>query len=231
MSDICGKRGSAAPSGADVRECRDPVAKAHDHLKQIAMHADHWYLKLLYCGMFYLLLVASNAFAFFLSIALSRLMLREIVAAGRFFSAAAILIFDVFLVACTATMLLIFTTCLSFPSTWILLPLTYYLVIDHSVLWLPAMLFGSGILVWVFGNPWLQINALIALAPSFGTALVCLVSLVAMSHREWFHRTCSNILLRCTGTKPLSFIVGFVFIVAILITGFSRLLQLVLLGR
>jgi hypothetical protein len=166
----------------------------------------HW--KAIYCAVFIAALLASNAMAFSLSVAFSRLVLHEIVASGRVFAACSLLALNLFIVTSIATLFLLFLTLIAYPVFWVLLPLAYILS-KTSIYWLLAMLFGSGIAVWAFGNPFLQMVSLIAFLPCITAVAVCAFSVIAQTNRKRFHAICCALLLRCTGKKPLSFIIGF----------------------
>lgn len=200
-------------------------AELAEKLKAVAESYGSWHWKVIYSASFFLILAAANSVSFFLSVALSRLMLQEIVAAGRAFSAFALLAFDLFLVVCTASLFLLFATVLAYPALWFFVPLVY-LLSRMSILWLIAFLFGGGVAAWAFGNPALQIISVIAIVPCVGAALICALSLLALLNRERFHRLSGDLLFRCTRKKPLSFIVGFFGGVAVLIALVCRLIQM-----
>jgi hypothetical protein len=196
-----------------------------EKLKAIAESAENGPWKYVYCVSFFLIIVAANAVSFFFSVALSRLMLQEIVAAESVFLAFALLAFDLFLVVCTASLFLLFATVLAFPGLWFFVALIY-LLSRTSLLWLFVGLFGGGLAVWAFGNPALQIISVIAIVPCVVTALVCGVSFLALLNREQFKQFCEFVLLRCTRSKPLSFIAGFFIGVAILIAIVCQLFRI-----
>ncbi len=181
----------------------------------------HW--KIAYCMVFFVGLLGANGITFFLSIAFSRLVLQEIVASGRAFAACALLVLNIFLVASTATLFLLIITILAYPMLWFVVPLAY-LLSRASLYWMLVMLFGGGIAVWAFGNPFLQMVSLIAILPFFGTMIICVVSVTAQMNRKGFHRLCCEFLLRCTGKKPLSFIIGVLGAIGIMIALICRLL-------
>lgn len=199
--------------------------EAMEKLKAIAESAEKGPWKYIYCVSFFLIILAANSVSFFFSVALSRLMLQEIVAAERVFSAFALLAFDLFLVVCTASLFLLFATVLAFPALWFFVPLVY-LLSRTSILWLFAALFGGGLAVWAFGNPALQIISVISIVPCIGTALVCGISLLALLNRERFKQLCEFILLRCTRKKPLSFIAGFFLGIAVLVAVICQLFRM-----
>jgi hypothetical protein len=196
-----------------------------EKLKVIAEKADCWQWKTIYTTSFFLILIAANSLSFFFSVALSRLMLQEIVVAERAFLALALLSLDLFLVICTASLFLLFATILAYPALWFFVPVVY-LLSRSSILWLFAALLGGGLAVWAFGNPALQIISVISIVPCVGTALVCGISLLALLNREKFKQLCEFILLRCTRNKPFSFIAGFFISVAILIAVVCQLFRM-----
>jgi hypothetical protein len=201
------------------------VIEAMEKLKETAESAEKGPWKYIYCVSFFLIIVSANSVSFFFSVALSRLMLQEIVAAERVFLAFVLLTFDLFLVVCTASLFLLFATVLAFPALWFFVPLVY-LLSRASILWLFAALFGGGLAVWAFGNPALQIISIISIVPCAGTALICGISLLALLNRERFKQFTEFILLRCTRNKPLSFITGFLGGVAILIALVCQLIRM-----
>ena len=182
--------------------------------------------KVIYCAVFIVALIGSNGITFFLSIAFSRLVLQEIVASGRMFAACSLLLLNLFIVTSIATLFLLFLTLIAYPLLWFLLPLVYILS-KVSIYWLLAMLFGGGIAVWAFGNPFLQMISLIALLPCVTAMIVCVFSVIAQLNRKRFHGLCCALLLRCTGKKPLSFIVGVLGGIGILIALACKLFQTV----
>jgi len=196
-----------------------------EKLKAIAERAEGGPWKSIYCVCFFLILVAANSLSFFFSVAFSRLMLQEIVAAESVFLAFALLTLDIFLVVCTASLFLLFATLLACPALWFFVPVIY-LLSRSSILWLFAALFGGGLAVWAFGNPALQIISMIAILPCAGTALVCGISLFALLNREKFKILCEFILLRCTRSKPLSFAAGFFGFIAIFIALVCELIRI-----
>jgi hypothetical protein len=200
------------------------TTEALEKIKAVAESYGGWHWKIFYCVSFFLIITAANAVSFFLSVALSRLILQEIVAAGRFFSACTLLALDLILIVCTATLFLLFASVLAYPGLWFFLP-AVYLLSRASILFLFVFLFGGGLAAWAFGNPALQIASWIAIVPCLGAALICVLSSLALLNRERFHLICSGILLRCAEKKPLSFIAGFIGGIAVLIALICRLIH------
>ncbi len=199
-------------------------AEAAQYLKAIAEQYGGIHWKIIYCVAFFAALLVSNAISFFLSIGFSRLVLQEIVASGRIFAACSLLALNGFLVTSTATFFLLLLTVLAYPWLWFLVPLAY-LLSTASIYWLLVVLFGGGIAVWAFGNPFLQMVSLIAFLPCFGAMLLCAISVVAQWNRNRFHTLCCSLLLRCTGKKPLSFIIGLLGGIGVVIALICKLIQ------
>lgn len=199
-------------------------AEAVRRLKVIAERYGGLHWKIAYCMTFFATLLTSNAISFFLSIAFSRLVLQEIVASGRIFAACSLLALNLFLVASTSTLLLLINTIIAYPVLWLVVPLAY-LLSRASVYCMLAVFFGGGIAAWAFGNPFLQMVSFIAFLPCLGAILICTISLVAQLNRKRFHRLCCAFLFRCTGKKPLSFIVGILGGIGVVIALVCRLLQ------
>lgn len=217
-------RDAPARAKANVYFGKDKKYDAiQEKLKTIAERYDHWGWKAAHSLAFFGMLVVLNCSSFFLSIALSRLMLKETVESGRVFPACCLLVLNVFLVVCTSSAFLLITTVLAYPGLWFLLPLVCVFS-KLSIYWLFVAAFGGGIAVWALGNPTLKICAVIAVSPCLATALTCLFSAGALLKRRRFRQLCSGILIPCTGKKALSFLFGVFGFVAIVIALICRLL-------
>jgi hypothetical protein len=159
----------------------------------------------IYAITFYVLLTTLNVAAFFFGVAFSRRVLQEIIGAGGAFSIYCLLLLNLVLVLLVASVFLLLTTVLAFPASWFGIALAYQLS-KLSLFWIPALSLGGVMLFWIFGNPWLQSLAVIAVLPFFGNVAVCILSLVA--RRKEFQWLCTQVLLRGSGKKPLSFVTG-----------------------
>lgn len=150
---------------------------------------------IVYSALFLTLLVLSNALLFYLALTFSRLILREIIAAHRFFSTIALLVTNFCFVLIISTVFLLFLTILAVPLVWYFMPLVYELSKDSFGM-LILISAGGGVAAWIFVTPVLKIVTLIALLPCIFTLVVSLITGFAIASRNLLHKCACALLLR-----------------------------------
>ena len=160
-----------------------------------------------YSVLMILSLVGLNGFLCFFSFAISRAILKEIVAAGRPLSTLALLVTNALFVSIISTFCLILLTVLATPLVWYFLPLVPILAKESWEVFMLVLLSG-GVVSWLFASPALKVVTLIALLPCLVTMLITLLSWIALLSRKSFHRLVSAVLLRCAEKGPLLVIAG-----------------------
>jgi hypothetical protein len=170
----------------------------------------------IYSISFLLILVLLNSLLCFCSLVFSRMILREIIAAGRPFSTIALLVTNFVLVISVSSVFLLLLTVLATPLAWYFLPFIYGLSRQSFQLFL-LIIFTGGIASWIFGSASLKLVTIISLLPCVLALGVSVFSGAAMIWRNAFHFCVSAILLRCAEKGPLTVIVGTSVMVASLV--------------
>ena len=178
----------------------------------------------IYSFLFFLMLVFLNALLCFCSLVISRLILREMIAAARPFSTFCLLVTNFFLVLNMSSVFLLLLTVLDTPLIWYFLPVVFIFA-AHSVTVFLLLFFGGQIVSWVFGSPALKLVTLIAMLPFIFTLIVSVFSYAAMLWRNAFHKCVSAILLRCAEKGPLTLVVAISALIASLIAGLGGLIH------
>jgi hypothetical protein len=163
-------------------------------------------------------LVLLNAILFFMSLVFSRLVLREIIAAGRVFSTITLLISNFALVFPAWTIVFLLVTILFTPLLWGAVPLVL-LLSKSSVYWLLAFIAGGSIASLAFGSAPLKAVTLVGFLPCVFSVVVTGLSGIVLLNRDRFHRILSFVLLRCAEKGPLKVaVVVFLFIAGVIVT-------------
>lgn len=178
----------------------------------------------IYSVLFLVILVFLNALHCFCSLVISRLILREIIAAARPYSTFCLLITNLFLVINMSSVFLLLLTILNTPIMWYFLPVIFIFA-AHSFTVFLLFFFGGQIVSWIFGSPALKLVTLIAFLPFIFTFAVSAFSYMAMIWRNAFHKCVSAVLLRCAEKGPLAVIVTTSAIIASLIAGLGKLIH------
>jgi hypothetical protein len=195
-----------------------------EKVKQVTMKYNTTSCCAVYSVTFMVILVFLNALLCFFSLVISRLILREMIAAARPFSTLALLVTNLFLVVNVSSVFLLFLTILNTPIVWLFLPVIL-LILPHSFSVYVLVFFGGELASWIFSSPALKLVALIALLPFIFTLSVSMFSYTAMLWRNLFHKCVSSILLRCAEKGPLTVIVITSALVASLIGGLGKLIH------
>lgn len=191
--------------------------------KQAAERFGSTFWKAVYSVGLFIFLLGLNAGLCFCSFVFSRLMLREIILSGRFFTTVVLLVVNGFLVAIVSSFVLLVLIILSNPKLWVFLPAAYELSSD-SIYWPLSMLLGGGVASWIWGEATLKIVVLIALLPCFLAFFITAFTAVAIVWRDRFKKLLSAFLLRCAEKEPLPVIMGSLALIASLLAIVSRLL-------
>jgi hypothetical protein len=148
------------------------------------------------------ILVLLNSILLFLSVVYSRLILREIIAAGRVFSTLTLLIANFALLIPGWIVLLLLLTVLFTPWLWLIVPV-FLLLSKASFYWTLAFIAGGGIAGLAFGSTPLKVITVAGFLPCVLTAIVTALSAIVLLNRDGFHRVLSSILLKCAEKGPL----------------------------
>ncbi len=177
-----------------------------------------------YSSIFILVLFFLNALLSFISLIISRLILREMIAAARPYSTFCLLITNLFLVVNVSSVFLLLLTILYTPIIWYFLPLVFIFA-GHSFSIFILVIFGGQLGAWIFGSPALKLVALIAMLPFIFTLAVSVFSYAAMIWRNAFHKCVSAILLRCAEKGPLTVLVVTSTLIASFIVGIGKFIH------
>jgi hypothetical protein len=148
-----------------------------------------------------LVLVLLNSVLFFSSVVYSRLILKEIIAAGRVFSTITLLIANFALVFPTWTVVFLLVTILFTPLLWLLIPLAFSLS-GVSIYWVLALIAGGSIVGWAFGSIPLKVITLAGFLPCLFAVVVTALSGVVLLYRDRFHDAASWFLRICAEKGP-----------------------------
>jgi hypothetical protein len=123
-------------------EAEKKQQKAMQDLEKAVMQYNSTGWLIFYSITSHLVLALLNATLFFFSVVFSRLILREIIAAGRVFSTISLLLANFALVLPAWTVVFLLVTVLFTPALWLMIPLVFVLS-RASVYWLVAMAAGG----------------------------------------------------------------------------------------
>jgi hypothetical protein len=132
----------------------------------------------------------------------SRLILREIIAAGRVFSTITLLIANFALVFPVWTVIFLLVTVLFTPLLWLFIPLVF-LLSKLSFYWLFAFVAGGSIAGWAFGSGPVKIITLIGFLPCLFAVVVTALSGIVLVNRDRFHGVASWALRLCAEKGPV----------------------------
>ena len=195
-----------------------------EKVKRSAVKYDTTAYCAIYSVTFIIILIFLNALLCFLSLVISRMIMREMIASARPFSTLALLATNFFLVVNVSSVFLLFLIILNTPIIWYFLPLVLF-ILPHSFSVYLLVIFGGELASWIFSSPALKLVAVIAFLPFIFTLTVCLFSYSAMICRNLFHKCVSSILLRCAEKGPLTVIIVTSAVIASLIAGLGGFLQ------
>jgi hypothetical protein len=152
-------------------------------------------------------LVTLNSVLFFLSVVFSRLILREIIAAGRVFSTVMLLIANFALLVPAWLIVLLLVTVLFTPFVWGVIPLTF-LLSQLSIYWFLAFFTGGTLAAWAFGGAGLKAITLVGFLPCLFGVAVTGISAITLSNKNLFHGALSWFLLRSAEKGPLKVVMA-----------------------
>lgn len=177
--------------------------------------------RVLYSASFFGCLLLSNICLFPLSLAFSRIILREMVAAGRTFTSFALLITNLVLVSVISGFVLVFLEILSLPALWIVVPfLGPFLIYLTGVFF--ATIIVSTLIAWTFGATAIKTVVLIAFCPCIFALTVTAFTLVTLGLRNKIHTVVSAILLRCATKGPIVILGSILALIVALISALAR---------
>jgi hypothetical protein len=209
----------AAKTGPEAEAKR----KATETLSRFVEKCDKPWWEILYCAIYYGGLITGTAIAFFITTAISRMTLAEIVASGRATTAICLLTLNFYLCISILGIFMLWTETLASPLMWCGLLMTGLLSMA-SPYWVVASTFNGGLAAWIFGHTLLRMTAIMVILPCLATMLSCIVVVCALRARQSFHRICCTILLKCATQRSVSFIVGSLGLVGVTIAIVCRLL-------
>jgi hypothetical protein len=171
-----------------------------------------------------LALILLNSLLFFSSLVYSRMVLREIAAAPRVFSAATLLLANFALVLPTWTIVFLLEMIIFTPLLWFCIPLAYVLS-RISLYWFLAFGLGGSVAGLAFGSPILKAVSLLGFLPCLFALGMTALSGLALLSRNLFHKTASSILLRFADKGPLKVAVAVLLFGAGTIAALFQLLR------
>jgi hypothetical protein len=148
-----------------------------------------------------LALALLNTTLFFLSLIYSRMILREIIVAGRVFSMTVLLIANFALLVPAWLITFLLDTALLQPLLWTFIPITYFFT-EVSIFWLLGIITGGSIVNLAIGNRSLEAITLIGFAPCIFIVCVTVFSALTLLNREKFHSFLCWFLKVCVEKGP-----------------------------
>jgi hypothetical protein len=178
------------------------------------------YSVIFFAGMFFL-----NSSLFLLSLVFSRIMLCEMVSAGRTLTAFSLLITNIVLVGVVSSAVLLLLVILAVPALWLVVPVFLIILVYSKNISLLALAFGLGFTgAWTFGSAPLKTTVWIAFSPCTLTLIVTGFTIVALGIRRKLHSLVSAVLLRCAVKGPISVAIGLVAVVSSLVAVLAKVL-------
>lgn len=181
--------------------------------------------KVIYSVTSLVLLALLNSALCFSSLAFSRMILREIIAASSVFATISLLITNFALVVPLWTLVFMSVIVLFQPLFWILIPLLY-LAAQSSVYWVFAIFGAGGLLAWKFGSVPLKVITMVGFLPCILAVIITVFSALVLYQRERFHRIVSALFLRCVERGPLKVAVAVLLVLAAIIASLIPILRL-----
>jgi len=172
-------------------------------IRKRIMNADKTRYIATYSVVYFVVLFSANAFLFILSLGFCRVMLREIVAARRLVSTAALVAVNLVAVFATSCLVLLCFTFLAIPLFWVFLPFLLHMTNDSIPVFI-VDIFASSVVLWWASATSAKLVVLIALLPSVFAFFVGLFSLLAIKWKKAFHFLVASILIRCAETSPIT---------------------------
>jgi hypothetical protein len=207
---------------SDSKEEKEEHLKQWNQLKERILRFDTKGWRTLYAAVLFTCLIVSNSCFFPLSLAFSRAILREMVAAGRTFTCFALFITNAVLIGLLGGIFLIVLWTLAVPAIW------FGVILIVAFLWGTAKVLYLALLpiaipvAWVFSPPAIKSMVLIAFCPCGLTLLVTFFTVVTLGFRRGIHTFISAILLRCATKGPLVIIGASVTLIVGVITLLAR---------
>jgi len=135
------------------------------------------------------------------SLALTRLLMRELILSDSPTLTVAAIVFNLFIAGSVSTGLLVVIAIFSQPAVWLLLPLVPLLLTGPAVLTGPLVAFVTAGL-WGYGSTWTRIVALTSILPAFGLILLGVVIVGLYPFRTQIHAA-TNGLIGLLGVDPI----------------------------
>jgi hypothetical protein len=216
--DVLGDR---LTNPTDSKEEQEQKVKQWRDLKDKILRFDTRGWRTLYATVFFTCLIIANSCLFPLSLAFSRVVLREMVAAGRTFTCFALFVTNASLLVVLSGVFLLILWTLALPAIWFAVALATVLLWQAKVLYLALLPIAIPV-AWTFSPPALKSMVLIAFCPCSLTLLVTIFTMATLGFRRKLHTVLSSILLRCATKGPLVLIGAFVTLLVGLITLLSK---------
>ena len=162
----------------------------------------------LYSIFYFVAVVLLNSFLFTMSLALCRVVIREIsMSSIRLLPTASLVTMNWIFVGLMCLFAVLLFTTLALPIFWFLIPFVIRLA-DHSIYTLTVYSLGASITVWLLTSFTGKVVTLITFIPSVFAGIIGLLSLLVIKYRNGFYYVLVFFLIRCKESSPIVIIGG-----------------------